>query len=235
MNDAHRPFVRAIAIFLVALAAAGCATQQVAPTPRNVIVMYADGVAATQLEFGRYSSQALRNQSYATTDTVLTQGTIGLLTTHPYEAFATDSAATASAMSTGVKTTIGAIGVGPDGKPVRTAAQAAKVKATADVTEKSVTEEEARLKEQMKKLDDLRKAVEAARKAAEAEAARLKAVQEEAEAARKAAEAEAARLKAAQEEAEKARKEREKLESENSPPPPPPENPAAPENPRPKT
>ena len=126
MNDAHRPFVRAIAIFLVALAAAGCATQHVAPTPRNVIVMYADGVAATQLEFDRYSSQALRNQSYAITDTVLTQGTIGLLTTHPYEAFATDSAATASAMSTGVKTTIGAIGVGPDGKPVRTAAQAAK-------------------------------------------------------------------------------------------------------------
>ena len=89
--------------------------------------MYADGVAATQFEFGRYSSEVLRNQPYAVTDTVLKQGAIGLLTTHPHEAFATDSAATASAMSTGVKTTIGAIGVGPDGKPVRTAAQAAKV------------------------------------------------------------------------------------------------------------
>ena len=87
MNDLHRPFIRALAIFLIAVAAAGCATQQVAQTPRNVIIMYADGVAATQLEFGRYSSQALRNQPYAITDTVLKQGTIGLLTTHPYEAF----------------------------------------------------------------------------------------------------------------------------------------------------
>jgi alkaline phosphatase len=113
-------------ILLAALALAGCATQPTAQAPRNVIIMYADGTAATQFEFGRFSSRALRNQPYAVTDTILKQGTIGLLTTHPHEAFATDSAATASAMSTGVKTTIGAIGVGPDGKPVRTAAQAAK-------------------------------------------------------------------------------------------------------------
>ena len=127
MNDSHRQFIRAIGIFLVALVVASCATtQQTAQTPRNVIVMYADGTAATQFEFGRYSSEFLRNQPFAVTDTVLKHGTIGLLTTHPFEAFATDSAATASAMSTGVKTTIGAIGVGPDGKPVRTAAQAAK-------------------------------------------------------------------------------------------------------------
>jgi len=126
MNGTHRHWLRAAAIVLVALAATGCATQQLAQTPRNVIIMYADGAAATQFEFGRFSSEAIRKQPYAITDTVLKQGTIGLLTTHPHEAFATDSAATASAMSTGVKTTIGAIGVGPDGKPVRTAAQAAK-------------------------------------------------------------------------------------------------------------
>ncbi len=113
-------------ILLAALALAGCASQPTAQAPRNVIIMYADGAAATQFEFGRFSSQALRKQPFAITDTILKQGTIGLLTTHPHEAFATDSAATASAMSTGVKTTIGAIGVGPDGKPVRTAAQAAK-------------------------------------------------------------------------------------------------------------
>ncbi|MCC6196586.1 MAG: alkaline phosphatase, partial [Burkholderiales bacterium] len=126
MSETYRQFVRAFAVLLIAAAAAGCATQQMAQTPRNVIIMYADGAAATQFEFGRYSSEVLRKQSYAVTDTVLKQGTIGLLTTFPYEAFATDSAATASAMSTGVKTTIGAIGVGPDGKPVRTAAEAAK-------------------------------------------------------------------------------------------------------------
>src|SRR5688500_16366980 len=97
----------------VALLLASCATPQgTAQRPRNIIVLYADGVAITQLEFGRYSARALRNSGYAVTDTVLHQGSIGFLTTHPHEAFATDSAATASAMSTGVKTTIGAIGVG---------------------------------------------------------------------------------------------------------------------------
>lgn len=106
---------------------ASCATAPgAAQGPKNVIVLYADGVAATQLEFGRYASRVLRNAGFATTDTVLGQGTIGFLTTHPSEAFATDSAATATAMSTGVKTTIGAVGVGPDGKPERTAAEAAK-------------------------------------------------------------------------------------------------------------
>ena len=127
MQKAHRSLLNLLALIVVALAAAGCATQQpIAQAPRNVIILYADGTAATQWEFGRFSSQALRNQPYAVTDTVFKHGTIGLLTTHPHEAFATDSAATASAMSTGVKTTIGAIGVGPDGKPARTAAEVAK-------------------------------------------------------------------------------------------------------------
>ena len=94
--------------------------------PKNIIVLYADGTAVTQWEFGRYSSKLLRNSGFAVTDVVFHQGTMGVLTTHAYEAFATDSAATASAMSTGVKTTVGAIGVGPDGKPARTAAEVAK-------------------------------------------------------------------------------------------------------------
>jgi alkaline phosphatase len=94
--------------------------------PKNVIVLYADGAAATQWEFGRYSSRALRNADFAVTDTVFHQGTLGFLTTHPHEAFVTDSAAAASAMSTGVKTTNGAIAVGPDGTPVRTAAEVAR-------------------------------------------------------------------------------------------------------------
>ena len=128
MKDPHWQWGRALGVVLLAIAAlAGCATQQTgAQAPRNVIIMYADGAAATQWEFGRYSSQALRGQPYAVTDTVFKQGTMGLLATNPHEAFATDSAATASAMSTGVKTTIGAIGVDAAGKPVRTAAEAAK-------------------------------------------------------------------------------------------------------------
>ena len=110
----------ALLLLAVALPAAAQAL------PRNVIVLFADGVAATQIELGRYSSRALRGEGYAITDTVLGRGSIGFLTTHPRESFATDSAAAATAMSTGVKASVGAIGVGPDGKPARTAAEAAK-------------------------------------------------------------------------------------------------------------
>ncbi|NUZ08294.1 alkaline phosphatase [Piscinibacter koreensis] len=120
------PIVRWLLV-AVASVLVSCATPTgSAGGPKNVIVLYADGVAATQWEFGRYSSRVLRNAGFAVTDTVFAQGSTGFLTTHPHEAFATDSAATASAMSTGVKTTIGAIGVGPDGKPERTAAEVAK-------------------------------------------------------------------------------------------------------------
>lgn len=119
-------FVRWLGVAATVLLAACATAPGGAPLPKNIIVLYADGVAATQIEFGRYSSRVLRNAGYAVTDTVLGQGSIGFLTTHPHEAFATDSAATASAMSTGVKTTIGAIGVGPDGKPERTAVEVAK-------------------------------------------------------------------------------------------------------------
>jgi len=115
--------IAALAALLVCVALPAAAQQR---APKNIIVLFADGTAVTQWEFGRYSSKLLRNSGFAVTDVVFHQGTMGVLTTHSYEAFATDSAATASAMSTGVKTTVGAIGVGPDGKPARTAAEVAK-------------------------------------------------------------------------------------------------------------
>ena len=123
---ARIPFVRWLFVALTVLLASCATPTETAQRPKNIIVLYADGVAATQFEFGRYSSRVLRNSGYAVTDTVLGRGSIGFLTTHSHEAFATDSAATASAMSTGVKTTVGAIGVGPDGRPERTAVEVAK-------------------------------------------------------------------------------------------------------------
>jgi alkaline phosphatase len=113
---------------------AGCA--KVAPSsatppaaaPKNIIILYADGTAATQFEVARYASRHLRNEPFAVTDVVLKTGAVGLVTTHPHEAFATDSATTATTMSTGVKTTIGAIGVGPDGQSLRTVMEAAKAR-----------------------------------------------------------------------------------------------------------
>ena len=116
----------ALALVPSAVVAGGAASAQRAAQPTNIIILFADGVASSQLEVGRYTSQHLRNQPFATTDVVLKHGSLALLTSHPVEAMATDSAAAGSAMSTGVKTTIGAIGVAPDGQPVTTAMEAAR-------------------------------------------------------------------------------------------------------------
>lgn len=88
--------------------------------------MFADGAAPTQWEFGRYSRRLLRQQEFAVTDIVFSQGTLGLLATHPANAMVTDSAAAGTAMSTGFKTDNAKIGVTPDRRPQRTALEAAK-------------------------------------------------------------------------------------------------------------
>ena len=53
---------------------AGCASDNTAGqtqaaagngTPKNIIILFADGTAPTQWEFGRYSSVLLRQQSFA--------------------------------------------------------------------------------------------------------------------------------------------------------------------------
>src|SRR4051812_22115740 len=68
MLSISRSLVAGLLLALWALAAA--AQQQ----PKNIIVLFADGVAATQWEFGRYSSRALRNAGFAVTDVVFQSG-----------------------------------------------------------------------------------------------------------------------------------------------------------------
>lgn len=119
------------AVACLALAIDGCTfagrsaadTQQ---TPKNIIILFADGAASTQWDFGRYSSRVLRQQPFVSTDVVFRDGALGLVTTSPHGAYVVDSAAAASALSTGFKVENGAVSVLPDGMPVRTAMQAAK-------------------------------------------------------------------------------------------------------------
>ena len=132
-NAAPNPFLRKLLAALAgfALALAGCAstgnsTSTALQAPKNIIIMFADGAAPVQWDFGRYSSTVLRKQPFATTDVVFREGALGLMSTHPHGAYVTDSAAAASAMATGFKVTNGAVSVAPDGKPLRTVMQAAK-------------------------------------------------------------------------------------------------------------
>src|SRR3954462_690998 len=128
------------AALVVALSVAACAVapgeqaqaqprtlvQSDAAAPRNIIILFADGVAPTQWEYGRYTSALLRQQPFVTTDVVLKQGVLGLASTYPFGAFVTDSAAAGSAMSTGSKVANGSISMSPHGKPLTTAMQLAK-------------------------------------------------------------------------------------------------------------
>ena len=83
--------------------------------PKNIIILFADGTAATQFEFGRYSSEVLRGKPFAVTSEVMRKGVLGLMSTQSSDAYVTDSAAAASAMSTGFKVNNGAIAITPDG------------------------------------------------------------------------------------------------------------------------
>jgi len=119
-----------VGIATLVLALAGCSVTPVstsgAQPPKNIIIMFADGAASTQWDFGRYSSKVLRNQTFATTDVVFREGVVGLLSTSPHGPYVTDSAAAASAMSIGAKVANGAVSITPDGKAGRTVMQAAK-------------------------------------------------------------------------------------------------------------
>jgi alkaline phosphatase len=120
---------RRFALTLVVLLA-GCAAapsgDSLSRSPKNIIILFADGVAPVQWEFGRYTSRVLRNASFASTDLVFRDGSLGLFATYSNDSMVTDSAAAASAMSVGVKVNNGAISVTPDGASPRTVMQAAK-------------------------------------------------------------------------------------------------------------
>jgi alkaline phosphatase len=115
-----------VLLILAVWAAAGPSPVTAAELPRNIIIMFADGAASTQWDFGRYSSTVLRQQSFATTDVVFRRGVVGLLATSPTDAYVTDSAAAASAMSIGIKVKNGAVSITPDGQSPPTVMEAAK-------------------------------------------------------------------------------------------------------------
>ena len=118
--------IAAAALVVLAACAAPGETAAQGAAPKNIIILFADGAAPVQWDFGRYSSQVLRQQPFAVTEVVFREGTLGLLSTSPHGPYVTDSAAAASAMSTGFKTANGAVSITPDGKHARTVMQAAK-------------------------------------------------------------------------------------------------------------
>lgn len=116
----------AVFVALTLLAVQPVIAQTSHSKPKNIIILFADGTTASQYEFGRYSSLLLRQQAFAITDIVMKKGQIQLMNTESANYFVTDSAAAASAMSTGFKVNNGAISVLPDGSKPITLMQYAK-------------------------------------------------------------------------------------------------------------
>lgn len=102
-------------------------------TPQNVILFIGDGMGVAHLFAGLTANKGnlfIQNCKY-----------IGFAKTASSDRYVTDSAAGATAISTGTKTYNGAIGVGPDKNPIKTILEEAseKGKATGLVSTSSIT------------------------------------------------------------------------------------------------
>ena len=113
-----------LAAFL--LVSFGVNAQSNSSRPKNIIILFADGTTASQYEFGRYASEKLRQESFAITDIMMSKGYSQLMSTESANYFVTDSAAAASAMSTGYEVNNGAISVTPNGERPETLLKFAK-------------------------------------------------------------------------------------------------------------
>ncbi len=90
---------------------------------KNVILLIGDGMGLTQISSGLYNNNnALSLERFPFT---------GLQKTHASDDLITDSAAAGTAIACGVKTKVGAIGVGKDNKPARSLMEEAEAKGMA--------------------------------------------------------------------------------------------------------
>ncbi len=80
-------------------------------TPKNIILLIGDGMSFAHVQAGILASENPLN--------IEEFRHIGFILTSSADAFVTDSGAAGTALATGVKTTNGAIGMDPDGNPVR--------------------------------------------------------------------------------------------------------------------
>lgn len=90
--------------------------------PKNIILFIGDGMGLSQVTAGKAVKGKLEMERCPVT---------GFVTTWSANSLVTDSAAAATALSTGVKTRNGALGVTPDGKPLKNVVECAEEKGKA--------------------------------------------------------------------------------------------------------
>lgn len=83
-------------------------------TPKYVFFFLADGAGPTHLEIARQYRQYIHKEGMVIVDKIMKEGSLGVMTTHAANSLSTDSAAAATAMASGCKAKIGALGVCAD-------------------------------------------------------------------------------------------------------------------------
>jgi alkaline phosphatase len=126
---AARGIRKSVVVALVLLF--GCTSVQPAQRdparPQNVILMIADGTGPATATMARDYLRAVSEASNLALDEIL----VGSVQTHSTSSRITDSAAGATAYSTGVKTSNSSVGTDSDGRPLGTIVEAAEAKGMA--------------------------------------------------------------------------------------------------------
>jgi alkaline phosphatase len=94
--------------------------------PQYIFLFLADGTGTTHMEITRQYNREILGEGLVITDKIMTEGFVGLMTTHAANSLSTDSAAAATALASGCKAKIGALGVCADGTVPTTAMEVAK-------------------------------------------------------------------------------------------------------------
>jgi alkaline phosphatase len=94
--------------------------------PKYIFVFLADGAGIPQMEITRQYNRIIHNEGLVITDRIIKEGTLGLSTTHAADSLSTDSAAAATALASGCKAKVGALGICDDGTIPKTVLEIAK-------------------------------------------------------------------------------------------------------------
>jgi alkaline phosphatase len=114
-----------ILVAVACIAKSGLSQTQAA-SPKYVFLFLADGGGTAHMEITRQYNRQVHNEGMVITDKIMKEGSVGLMTTHAANSLSTDSAAAATALASGCKAKIGALGVCADGSVPRTAMEHAK-------------------------------------------------------------------------------------------------------------
>ena len=97
-------------------------------SPKYIFLFLADGAGIVHMEITRQYNRFVHNEGLVVADRIMKEGTLGLLTTHAANGLSTDSAAAATALASGCKANLDALGICADDSVPKTAMEIAKEK-----------------------------------------------------------------------------------------------------------